>query len=192
MTTSDQQLRQEKVGRYLALGLKPVQIAARLGVTDATIQNDVRTIRSAWRASPLALIRADEWMGRQIAIHEQVIIEAFDAWNRSKEPVETVTSEQRGKRRGENDEVSATKAGMKRVTQTGDPQFLRVMQQSSAEIAKLLGLYAYRPRTLNFNVSSLTDEQLTRLIAGEDPAQVVNGTYAPIDADSDPGVFGDA
>ena len=166
MSDNDIALRQEKVARYLALGHKPAAIAARLGVTPETVRLDVKLITASWKSSPLAVIRADEWMGRIIQLHETVISEAYEAWVESRQPVETTTFKQ-----GKGGEAT----GISRTTRAGDPSFLQTIQKSSSEIAKMLGLYAYNPSVVNFNVQNLSDDQLHRLIAGEDPNKVVDG-----------------
>lgn len=166
MSDNDTALRQEKVARYLALGHKPLAIAARLGISVDTVRTDVKLIQASWKTSPLATIRADEWMGRVISLHEMVISEAYEAWIASRQPVETTTY-----RKGKSGEAT----GLTSTTRAGDPAYLATIQKSSSEIAKLLGLYAFNPSTVNFNVQNLSDDQLHRLIAGEDPTKVVEG-----------------
>lgn len=59
----------------------------------------------------------------------------------------------------------------------GDPEIeLYDSQAALDKLARALGVYKDRMQTLNIDVSNLTDDQLERIAAGEDPLDVIRST----------------
>lgn len=106
-------------------------IARDLGVSQATISNDVRAIRRQWRES--ALRDFDEAVGMELAKLDRLEREAWIGWNRSLEPTESTKVMQNG---------AAKRAEKTTRQQGGDPRFLEQLQRCIAARRALLGLDA--------------------------------------------------
>lgn len=110
-------------------------------VTRQQISYDVKRIMDGWRQS--ASEDADVWRGRLIGQLAAVQREAWDAWERSKQPKErTVTK--RAERPGGEDAgpLVIGSAESHREQQIGNPSYLDVVVRCSERMAKLLGLDA--------------------------------------------------
>lgn len=104
-------------------------IARELGVSQATISSDIKALRKEWEKSRIR--NTDELIAEQFKKHQLLSREAWDGWERSKEPVETTRAIQ--------------SHGQMRVEKTvrqqaGDPRFLRIVANSMDSIDKFFDL----------------------------------------------------
>ena len=121
------QRRQLVTERYLEGSTQT--IAQKLGVSQPTVSTDIKAIEKEWRCS--ALHNFDRCRGMELAKLDHLESEAWQAWRRSQEPVETTRVIQQGtERRAE-----------KRVTQQyGDRRFLELILRLHLARRELLGL----------------------------------------------------
>jgi len=121
--------RRSKVAELALKGLRQTEIAAQLGVAQATVSYDLKRIRSAWRDSSVRDF--DATIVQQLDMLLLLQREAWAAWERSKTPMHTAVIE------GEGDERK-TRQTIKR--QNGDPRFLEQIHECLAVCRELLGL----------------------------------------------------
>ncbi len=140
------QLRRTQVTDLYLMKQKQAAIARELGVSQATISNDLKAIRKEWMKSRLR--NTDEAIMEEVKSLEVVEREAWDGWQRSQKPAETTRIIQK------NGEKRAEKTVRER---TGDPRFLRVVLSAIEKRHKLLGLDAAAKAALE-----TPDEQATR------------------------------
>lgn len=76
--------RQERTAELRVKGRTLREIAAELDVSLATIKRDMAAVERLWQQR--AADKVGTWKGREVARLEAVIREAWDAWERSKEP----------------------------------------------------------------------------------------------------------
>ncbi len=140
------ELRRTQVADLYLKKWKQAAIAHELGVSQATISNDLKAIRKEWKESRLC--KTDEAIMEEVKSLEVVEREAWDGWQRSQKPAETTRMMQ--------------KNGEKRVEKTireraGDPRFLQIVLSATEKQHKLLGLDAAAKAALK-----TPDEQATR------------------------------
>jgi len=123
--------RQRQVAELTLKGLAQSEIAARLGISQSTVSNDLKAIRAAWRQG--ALRDFDATFSEQLEMLTLIQREAWEAWERSKQPGHTAVIAGAGE-----GEPSKTRQTIKR--QTGDPRFLEQLQKCLAASRALLGL----------------------------------------------------
>ena len=123
--------RRLKVAELSLKGCRQTKIAERLGVTQATVSLDLKQLRAEWRESARDDIAAA--VAKQLEKLSLLEREAWDAWERSKQPTHS-TIVYRG---GEN-EPSKMRQTLKH--QTGDPRYLDQVQKCLAAARTLLGL----------------------------------------------------
>lgn len=156
-------LRRQIVAERYLRGEYQSQIAQALGITQQQISQDLKVVRAAWLASTLRDF--DALKSEQLAKVDAVEVEAWDAWARSKQPREVTVTEQ-------TEGASATrKASVRREGQAGDPRFLERIQKCIEQRCDILGLHA--PKRYKFDWETLSDRQLERLAAGDDPLAVM-------------------
>ena len=121
--------RRRQVSDLYLKGRTQVQIAEKLGVSQATISNDIKAMLKRWREDQNADM--EELVLKRFQQLELVRREAWDAWEQSRKPTETtrVTQGERGR-----------KAEKTVRQQHGDPRYLQILQSTNQEIAKLLHL----------------------------------------------------
>lgn len=123
--------RRLKVAELALKGCRQLEIAERLGVTQATVSLDLKHLRDEWRQGARDDIAAE--VARQLEKLSLLEREAWDAWERSKQPAHS-TVVYRG---GEN-EPSKMRQTLKH--QTGDVRYLDQVQKCLAATRALLGL----------------------------------------------------
>lgn len=176
------QARREKVMSLYVRAFKPMQIAAKLGVDPQVVHADIKVIERGWKASPFAVAQYNQWMQRQLEKLDAVEQAAWVAWERSREPMEETSTEVSGP--GHDKTKGKEKARITRRESAGDPRFLTQIISVIKQRNGLLGLYQL-PRA-PIDPSTLTDEQLQRLVDGADPREIL-GDYSllPMDAEDD-------
>lgn len=108
-------------------------IAEVVGVSQATISRDLKTLHDEWQQRALA--NFDEVKAEQLAKVDRLEREYWRAWERSCEDAETET--QKTVEYGQGERVESQ---MQRKGQAGDPRFLVGVQWCIERRAKLLGL----------------------------------------------------
>lgn len=114
-------------------GYNQYEIADQLGITQATVSRDLKLIQEQWRQS--AVHDMDQAKQRELERIDVLELEAWNAWLRSQQNAETET-------------VTDVGIGDKPVTrreskgQTGNAQYLSVVQWCIAQRCKILGIEA--------------------------------------------------
>lgn len=127
------------------------QMGEALGVTHQQVAYDIKKLHTVWRES--AIRDFDAAKAAEIALVDQVELEAMRGWLRSCEDAEGTTRDRsdksskipKGKTKGKaKADPSETTLRVVQTSkgQSGDPNFLRVMLECSDKRSKLLGLYA--------------------------------------------------
>ena len=154
-----------KVADMDARGMTTRMIAARLGVSDSQITDDLKLVYGRYQESALANTAAK--VERACVALNQVRAEAWDAWVRSCEDAVTVTQEKAAAPPGRDEDddppppgkrgrkppwgkpktpelkdmLRVIKETTRREGQAGDPRFLSIIKETIAEEARLRGLY---------------------------------------------------
>jgi hypothetical protein len=124
--------RRQQVAHLYLKGEMQTQIAQRLGVDQSMISLDLKALRAAWLQS--ALRDWDALKSIELAKIDLVELEAWQAWERSKQPREVIVSEVTEGR---------SRRGTRRVEgQAGDPRYLAEVQKCIAKRCEILGLNA--------------------------------------------------
>ena len=142
--------RRQKVAEFYLRGMYQADIAAEVGVDQATISRDLAGLRKEWLQS--ALVDINEAKAKELAKIDQLEVEYWAAWERSKLNAEVEVIEQIGNRRkpkaGEKDTdepaiVPERLKKYKRVEgQSGNPAFLAGIQWCITKRCDILGLDA--------------------------------------------------
>ena len=147
--------------------------AAHTCATQRTVSNDIQAIEREWVMQRASNLEASKQ--RAISVIDQEEAEAWEAWDRSKQPSKQVTSRelQTGvdPKTGEP-VVLRGKQDTVLKEQTGDPRYLQIVNECEDRRAKILGTYAAQ-RHSHIDYTKLTDEQLERIRQGEDPEVVL-------------------
>lgn len=111
----------------------------------ASVKSDIKQMLAEWREARIN--RLDDAVELELARIDEVINEAWGAWERSKENSKRTTQRQRAAPVGEGVEsadgvaVVSMEQEQSEETQVGDPRFLEIVNKMGAERRKLLGLY---------------------------------------------------
>lgn len=133
-TSSQKLARKEEVRRLLARRYTQEQVAAELGIKQATVsywKDQIEADAQAAAADRAIEIRAT------LDVLAEVEREAWAAWERSKRPAETTVRERGRSTRGRVAMVKRTRVG-----QAGDPSYLNVILGCQTQRRALLGLDA--------------------------------------------------
>ena len=176
--------RYQQVTTLCLRGWTQKQIAAEVGVTQGMISNDLKVIQQRWREQ--TAFNLDEAKAKELAKidlmerdYQEWKVFYLDAWEASKGERTKARQETGGK--GKDGKAIVTKASMEKEQRDGNPAFLDGLIKCNTGIdgcidrrCKLLGLYAAtKQQNFNVDLSTLTDEQLDRLEAGESLEQVM-------------------
>ena len=112
-------------------GWRQVDISSHLGVAQATISTDLKTIQTQWRES--AIRDFDILRERELQKLDRLEREAWDAWERSKKPSQSAVMTTDG-------HDQRTQKTVK--DQVGDPRFLEQVHKCIASRRALMGLDA--------------------------------------------------
>ena len=125
------QNRRMQVAELYMKGWKQAAIARKLGVSQATVSCDIKASRKEWKESRVRDF--DEATMEGVRRYDVVILEAWEGYERSKEPAETTRITQK------NGEKRAEKTVRGR---SGDPRFLQIALRAYEQRCKLLGVDA--------------------------------------------------
>ena len=159
-TTEITHRRQQVASAYLR-GQYQSEIAAELGIDQATVSRDLKTIRATWLAS--AVRDFDALKAQELAKIDAVEREYWLAWERSQQNKEVEYTE---------DSSKGFKSGKRREGQAGNPAFLAGVLTCIERRCAILGIDA--PKRFVIRWDDLTDEQIDRLAAGEPPEKVLS------------------
>jgi hypothetical protein len=124
--------RRQRVAEMYVQGQTQAAIATEIGVSQATVFNDLTFIQDHWRASALRDFDA----ARELELQklDKIEREAWTAWDRSKQPAQSAKV-----RSGRTGEEATEKSLQHRV---GDPRYLDQVLRCIAARRALLGLDA--------------------------------------------------
>ena len=121
--------RRKNVASLYLRGESQWAIAGQCGVNQATISRDLKAIRAEWTNS--ALFDFEQVKAQQLAEVDEVEREAWAAWRRSQQNVETTRVKKAGER---NEAEKVSKA------QAGEPRFLAVVLDCVKRRCEILGV----------------------------------------------------
>jgi uncharacterized protein YerC len=174
--------RRQKVSEMYLRGLYMSDIAQAMGVDTATISRDLAELRKEWLERSVNHI--DQKKAIELAKLDRLEVTYWEAWERSQRNAEIEITEQIGTRRkvkpkegeAEGDAIVPERIRKtKRVEgQTGNPEFLKGVLNCITKRCDILGIDApKKSENLNIDASTLTDEQIDKLLAGESLANVI-------------------
>jgi predicted transcriptional regulator len=156
--------------RYLK-GATQYEIASEFGVSQAQISMDLSTIREAWLQSSIRDF--DEAKSEQLAKIDVIEAEAWQAWERSRQPREvTLTEHTEGDKESRKDSV-------RREGRAGDPRFLERVQKCIEQRCGILGFGTPATGTvvnLQVNIKTTLQEAFARAY-GQSPV-ITSGSDA--------------
>ena len=138
------------------------EVMTRLGLatySKRTVFGDVHTLLKEWKEERLKDI--DELMTLELKRIDDIIVELWEQWERSKNEYTKKTQKQTGIPTGEGDgldgggNVATLKVERSKTTeeQLGDPRYIAEIRQQLVERRKLLGLYAPEKKEVKGDVS---------------------------------------
>lgn len=178
MRRTDAQLTRDRaqVSNLYLKGYTQMEIVERLDaerdyeITRAKVRNDLRQIRKRWEESALRDFHAAR--AEQLAKLDKLERHYWEAWEESQQAEEKVSRKTEPSEDGDMQAVYVKQEHEESLT--GNPAFLRGIERVIDKRCELLGLDA-PDRTMNMNIdwNDLTDEQLDKVIQGEDVREVV-------------------
>lgn len=140
------------------------EIKARLDLktcSPSTVASDIKFLLAEWRQT--SLMSTEEYVQLELQRIDDIIKEAWDAWDKSKTTYEKKRATQHGVPTNPNggggngsDDNSITMMGISQSSElmspSGDPRYLDIIHKATIERRKLLGLYA--PEKKNMDVTS--------------------------------------
>lgn len=138
------------------------EIKARLDLqtcSPSTVASDIKFLLAEWRQT--SLMSTDEYVQLELQRIDDIIKEAWDAWDKSKQTFEKKRATQHGVPTNPNggtgsDDNSITMTGIAQsselISPSGDPRYLDIIHKATIERRKLLGLYS--PEKKNVDVTS--------------------------------------
>lgn len=160
-----------EIARCYLHGMSQMEIGEMLGVSQSQISRDLKVLRERWQKS--ALLDINEAKAQELARIDNLEREYWEAWRVScGERIDTETEQIAGA--GANGDRKRVK--VKKVKLAGDPDYLAGIQWCIEMRCKILGIYqpgrAANPLGM-IDYSKLSDAQLERIAAGEDPLKVL-------------------
>ena len=142
------------IGRLYLAGVTQMEIAAQLGISQATVSRDLKFLQAEWQEARINDI--DERKRQELAKIDNLELEYWDAWRRSQKDAEVETVKV----------VNATIETTNRTEgQTGDPRFLAGVQWCINKRCELLGLDAPKNIDLTSAGEKLEQFDYGRLVA---------------------------
>ncbi|MGV8123105.1 MAG: hypothetical protein AB2L14_25360 [Candidatus Xenobiia bacterium LiM19] len=116
-------------------GFTQTEIAVRMKMTRQMVGYELKKIETEWRQQRKDL--KDDDINHRLAELKKVKRESWRAWEKSKKPRTTTTLKAGSNTQGVVDEKTE-----KREYQTGNPDYLKRIEECIQEECKMLGLYA--------------------------------------------------
>lgn len=141
------------------------EIKARLDLktcSPATVAADIKFLLEEWRQT--SLLSTAEYVQLELQRIDDVIKEAWEAWDKSKTTYERKKATQHGvptnpNGGGNSDDNSITMTGIAQsselVSPSGDPRYLDIIHKATIERRKLLGLYAPEKKDVTSNGNAI-------------------------------------
>jgi hypothetical protein len=123
--------RRQQVAELYVQGWSQMAIAEHLGISQATVCDDLKRIRNDWRQS--AVRDFDQARDKELAKLDRIEREAWAAWERSQKPAQSAVIQGEGAQQ-------PTRKTLK--NQNGDPRFLELAMKCIAARRAILGLDA--------------------------------------------------
>src|SRR5262245_7920889 len=146
--------RRKKVADLREMGHSQEQIAAELGISQATVSRDLNAFNAEVNAATVHNLT--ELLNRQLHKLDLLEAESWAAWRRSREPARSASITETGK-------GTETNKGTKKVSSLkhgpGDPRFLDMVRKCIAQRCKLLGLELPAKRSAPAAVSGSASDQ---------------------------------
>lgn len=143
--------RRNRVEDLYLLGHSLRWIGRELGVHFTTVSNDIEVIRSEWRATRVQ--KLDDEINHQLAKLDRIEAQAWIGWERSlRNGVEQIVES------GDSKDGPYTKKRKKKAVQSGDPRFLKIIDDALASRRQLLGLNAAQKMEMTNIVKSIEVE----------------------------------
>lgn len=139
--TPDQILHDRReIARLRRRGWSVPDIAEKLKLTEMQVRKDLRRLREEWKKRAAVDVQAE----RQAMLDQldDIMREAWAAWERSQEAKETTTEERTGLVETKDGTPALTKRTHRIEGQVGHPRFLEIIERCLERRAKLLGLDA--------------------------------------------------
>ena len=133
--------RRERVSKWYLQGYSQHNIVAKLkeegiNIDRSLVSLDLKALREEWKAS--AIMAIDERIAQELAKIDRLENEAWDAWERSKEPIEIETREQTKEDTG----GGRSKAGIRKQGRDGNDAFFKTVQWCISKRCELIGINA--------------------------------------------------
>lgn len=167
-----------EMARMRLFGYQQTEIAAKLGLNQATVSRDLAKIAEQWKAQ--AVTDLDAVRARELAKLDALEVQAYEAWIASKADTQRKVVEDRpGKGGGKFAKIETTQ-------NVGDPRFLQAILAIQDRRAKIQGFDApakFDGTVTNrhtFNASALSDAAIAEIMAARD--SMVLDTDGPTDA----------
>lgn len=146
--------RREKVARMYLSARTQAEIAATLGINQATVSRDLKALQQQWQANALQSI--DKIKAKELASIDRLEREYWDSWIASREAKETTTSEQSTVASGQR-----IKAAIRTEQRDGDPRYLEGVRWCINKRCEIMGLNAMiKQMNLAIDVSKMTDAEI--------------------------------
>lgn len=120
------------------------EVKARLALDTyalSTVKADVDTLLAQWREERKIDLEAN--LNAELARIDEIIKEAWEAWEKSKEDYEKNSTKQRGVPQDSGEILTAyIEKAINEQRSCGDPRYLDIIDKQLRERRKLLGLYA--------------------------------------------------
>ncbi|HYL99355.1 MAG TPA: helix-turn-helix domain-containing protein [Blastocatellia bacterium] len=167
--TEAERLNERKLVSELQLqGWSIARIAKEIGRSPATVWKDLQWAHQQWLRETVRDV--DIIKVRELKRLDQVESEAWEGWRLSlKDKTENKTDLREDDKKQVNVQVLSRRSSVRRVTQTGDPEFLKTILGCVAERCKILGTYA--PLELDANALRATIDEELRRLQSEQPDQ---------------------
>ena len=128
----------ERITSLYLRGLRQIDIATEIGLTQQQVSYDLKTIQTRWRTD--TTINLDEAKQKELAKIDELEREYWQAWETSKGEKTKARQEINGK--DKDGKPNVTKQVMEKDQMLGNPAYLTGVQWCISERCKLLGIYA--------------------------------------------------
>lgn len=157
----EREQRRAEIARLYLTGLPQWKIGKALNIDTSQVNTELATLRERWRAA--AIRDFDELRSQEVAKIDQVEVEFWQAWERSKQAKQKTSTK---RKTGEN---PSDEAGVVREESYGDPRFLDGVLKCVEKRCQLFGLNAPNRIVLdpagkaNYGPFLTDEERLARL-----------------------------
>lgn len=162
--------RRKTVATHYLRGMSQWEIAREVGVTQSTVSEDLKAVRSEWLAA--AVRDFDAARSEEIAKLDALEVTYWQAWNRSLEDRVLTKETQRTLAKKKNKKTGRMTGGGKQTTATieregkeGNPAFLAGVQSCIQKRCELLRLVEPQKNENHMHLHLSVEERRTKLLA---------------------------